>query len=222
MPVCRGCGVPIEPARGFKERVWCSDRCRKRATRARKGPVQVMVTRPKIASLGISPGSGGLIERVRTLVADQVDSGDDVAGAQGELAIELAGLAAAGSVSACRELRLLLLELRVASDPSWEGEVSEALVLEVLLTGLDVGAISAIEPCSLDWPPGWRSTVEDGELRSFLVRRWFELTAAGDLEALQDLEVWVTLHLDDLRVVRLFGARDHRYWITGGRPPTCV
>jgi hypothetical protein len=217
---CKGCAAELPPGKGYKGRSWCSDACRMRARRA--AGVKPKPARPKIAALAITPGSTGLVDRVRTLVADQVDSGDDVAGAQGELAIELAGLAASGSVSACRELRLLLLELRVASDPSWEGEVSEALVLEVLLTGLDVGAISAIEPCSLDWPPGWRSTADDGELRQFLVRRWFELTAADDREAIRDLELWVTLHLDDLRVVRLFGARDHRYWITGGRPPTCV
>jgi hypothetical protein len=148
------------------------------------------------------------------LVTNQIADGDDVAQAQAALSLELAQLAAGGSVSACRELRLALLELRVASDPAYEGEVTEALVLEVLLTGLDIGAISGVEPCSLDWPPGWRSTAEDGELLAYLVRRWFELLAADDRERLRDLELWVTLHLDDLRVVRLFGDRKHRDWMT--------
>ncbi len=214
MPACRGCGDSIEPGKGYKQRVWCSDACRKRAGRVRKSRLQVTVPGPKIASLGISPGSVGLVERVRALVADQIDGGDDVAGAQGELAIELAGLAASGSVSACRELRILLLELRVASDPSYEGEVSEALVLEVLLTGLDVGAINGVEPAALDWPPGWRSTAEDGELLPYVASRWVELYAAADLEGLLDLERWVTVHLDDLRVVRAFGDRKHRDWLT--------
>jgi hypothetical protein len=207
MPACRGCGAQIEPSKNYKQRVWCSDACRKRAARSKPKPRVARSARPKIAQLGIVPGSSGLVDRVAALVEDQIADGDDVAQAQAALSLELAQLSAAGSVSACRELRLALLELRVASDPSWEGEASEALIYELLMTVLHVPPLTAVEPASLDWPPGWRSTMQDGELLDFVARRWLELFTSGDLEALTELELWVRVHLDELASVRQFGER---------------
>ncbi|HEY5170689.1 MAG TPA: hypothetical protein VIK54_03070 [Acidimicrobiia bacterium] len=155
--------------------------------------------------MGIAPGDVGLVGRVRTLVADQLDGDDDVAAAQGQLAVELATLAADGSVSACRELRLLLLEMRLASDPSFEGEVSQALALECLVATLNIGGFSGVEPAAMDVPPGWRSTAQDGEILEYLPRRWYELRDAGDVEGVRDVERWTIVHVEHLATLRRMG-----------------
>lgn len=206
MALCKcGCGRTLKPARGYKPSVWFSDACRMRARRAGKLAGKGRARSVPVASVRIVPGDVGLVDRVKTLVAEQLDGGDDVAAAQGQLAVELAGLAAEGSVSACRELRLLLLEMRLATDPSFEGEVSQAVALEFLLASLGVDLFDGVEPASAPVPPGWRSTAEDGELLEYLGRRWYELRDAGDVEGVRDLERWTVFHSEQISTLRRMG-----------------
>jgi hypothetical protein len=148
------------------------------------------------------PNDPSLVDRVRKLVAEELDDDDEVAGAQEQLPVELA---AGGWVSACRELRLFLLEMRVASDPAFEAEVTQALALERLIASIGVGAFSGVEPAAMDVPPGWRSTEKDGEILEYLPRRWFELRAAEDFDGVRDIERWLIVHHEEVSTLRRMG-----------------
>ena len=112
MSKCKECGGEKPPSRGYKPRQFCKPACRVAFARRTK-PEKPKQAHPKpVAVARIKPGDARLVDRVTALVAEQLDCDDDVAGAQGALAVALAGMAAEGSVSACRELRLLLLERR--------------------------------------------------------------------------------------------------------------
>jgi hypothetical protein len=203
MPACKGCGDKISAGTAYKQRLWCSDRCRVAYGRRTK---TVSRRRVPVAAVGIVAGDIGLVDRVRSLVDGQVDDADDVALAQAALATQLAKTAAEGSVSACRELRLLLLEMRLATDPGYEGEVSQALMLEALLLRLSsVPAVDGIEPPGQPLPPGWRSTELDGEVLPYIGRRWFELRDAQDFAAVSDLVRWVGAHSPEIHALRESG-----------------
>lgn len=61
MSVCRRCGKALPPAAGPRERVWCSDRCRKAASRLS------VVERPE--NVGLPPASN-VLEAVKVLLAE--------------------------------------------------------------------------------------------------------------------------------------------------------
>ena len=86
--------------------------------------------------------------------------------------MRLAELSAEGSVSACRELRLLLLECRLASDPEFEGTVSQALCLAALMASIAVGGYTAADTASHERPPGRRRTWAAGEVPSYPGSQW--------------------------------------------------
>ncbi len=117
MSLCKNpnCGKPNPPSAGYKQRETCSDKCRTAYSRSKSRRRAMWHTNAysRYAAANIAPGDPGLVGRVERLIASMFDiERDEVAAAQAALALELATLAAAGSVSACRELRLLLLEMR--------------------------------------------------------------------------------------------------------------
>lgn len=214
MAFCKcGCGREVRASTGYKPREWFSDACRMRVKRAaaQLAAKQAHPTaKPRargvpIASLGIVPGDPALVDRVRDVVTSKIDADDDVAQAQGALALRLAELAADGSVSACRELRLALLEARVASDPGYEGTVSQALFLEALLLSLGSVPMVGIGPAVEPLPPGWRSTAEDGEILDWIGAEWMRLRDAGDMEGFHDLQQWIGVHAVELYELRESG-----------------
>lgn len=100
---CEWCATPL-PA-GRRARRFCSDRCRKRASRAAEA-----VKAPP-------PGTpdGPVSAAVRAALAEV--SFDTIGRAQAEMAVALARLVDAGSVPAARELRPLLADLALVEDP---------------------------------------------------------------------------------------------------------
>jgi hypothetical protein len=74
---CRGCDAPLPPAAGPRPRVWCSDRCRKAASRTTT-PVKLTGPGPNRQAVeqDIARLDGGvdaaIVEAARSL-ADQVD-----------------------------------------------------------------------------------------------------------------------------------------------------
>ncbi len=203
-----GCPNILKTSEGPRPREWCSDKCRVAARRAEKAnpTAKPRARRAPVEALGIVPGDPSLVDRVRALVGAEFDEQDSVAQTQGALAIQLAELAAEGSVSACRELRLTLLDARLATDPAYEGEVSQGLFLRALLCSIKSGPpVYGADPAAGDLPPGWRSTAEDGEVLAWLGRRWYELRDAGDEAAFRDLEYWVGAHAIEIWELRSSG-----------------
>jgi hypothetical protein len=216
MALCRcGCGLAVKQSKGYKQTEWYSDAHRMRASRAKAREAAEQTPEPAkprvrnvLAGLDIKPDDRRLVDRVRDLVESEFDEQDSVAQTQGALAIQLAQLAGEGSVSACRELRLSLLDARLAVDPSYEGEVTQGLFLRALLCSLRTGPpVYGADPAAGDLPPGWRSTAEDGEVLAWLGRRWYELRDAGDEVGLRDLEWWVGAHS-----IEIYELRDSGNW----------
>jgi hypothetical protein len=111
---CRGCGVELEPSVGGRERVWCSDRCRKAAKSVRP------------ATGRKATDSGPVETATRALVEEYSDRWDTKQRAMGELAIALATMTDAGSVPAGAQLRQLFEDLD-AVDPSPDAEFWRAV-----------------------------------------------------------------------------------------------
>jgi hypothetical protein len=80
------------------------------------------------------------------------------------------------------------------------------LMLEALLLSLSaVPAVTGIEPAGQRLPPGWRSTELDGEVLTFIGRRWFEARDARDYTAVSDLVRWVGAHSPEIHALRESG-----------------
>ena len=101
---CEWCSTPLPaPTNGSRGRRFCSDACRKRASRA--GPDLPPPT----------SDDGPVTAAVRTALDDLPTSGT-VDGARAQMALSLAGMVDAGSVAAAHELRGVLSELSVIED----------------------------------------------------------------------------------------------------------
>jgi hypothetical protein len=184
----------VPKSKGYSVRVWCSDACRKRASRR----VVVARSSPEQSEVAIVPGDTALVGAVQRLV-DGLEITTDEEAAQAELALELAGMVSAGSVPAARELRLALLELRAISDPDYEGPITQATKLKIWIEGFGGSGEGTLDrPC----PPGWTSTATDGEILTWLGRRWYELRDGQNYTGLQDLLSWVGAHAAELRSLR--------------------
>lgn len=198
-------------------RVWCSDACRKRA--ARRTPPRGLPQRssvPLVEPSTFEPGTVGVVESVKALLGG-LDATNASAVAQAELAVNLAAMVEAGSVPAARELRQLLVDMRVSRDAEFEGSVTQALYLEVLgvvfSADLTPASPDEVAGAGADTPPGWSSTALDGELLEWLGRRWRQLDASGDVAGLRALDRWVGRHAVELNCIRRSGR-----WSVWGDP----
>jgi hypothetical protein len=203
---CKRCQKPLEPSRGGKPRKWCSDACRMRAARA----VPVMPELPA--------GDVGVVDAVKRLVAD-VDPDDEAETAQAALAIETARMVSLGVVSAVRELRQLLVDMRVARAPDLEAEPSTSVKLRILLQACDAGPHADWSETAALMPPGWPGG--DTELFEWLGTRRAELVAGKDWYGVRGLDAWCGAHSSELVSIRR-GDSDYLLgYDEDGEPVTC-
>lgn len=167
--------------------MWCGEACRKRHERGQA-----------VVALLDHGEEDGLVAAVRRLVDDACDPDDAAEVAQGELAFVLAAQTAAGSPTAAAQLRQVLADLRAVADPGYDPPVTAAQHLRWLCEFIGTPSDTYDDPL----PPGYRSTVDDGDVLVWLGSRRVELVETGDAEGVDELDRWCGAHAGELAHVR--------------------
>jgi hypothetical protein len=214
MGKCEGCGKDIPESRGNRPRKWHNDACRMRAQRARV--VSELMSHAN--------RNRSLVGAVEALVESALDPTSESDMALGALAVELARQVTAGSPTAAAQLRQILVDMKLSSDPSFDPPVTEAQAFRVLSLWFDVRMADRVDVEVGDWdangqrldrqpfPPGYRSTAEDGELFLWLGHRRAELVEANNTGDLDILDRWCGANAGELATMRIAQQRDLASW----------
>ena len=162
-----------------------------------------------IVAADIAPGDPGLVGRVERLIASMFDiERDEVAAAEVALSLELATLAAAGSVSACREAAPAAARNAGGDRPELRRRDNSGTRPGGAPSASHWGdgrGVSGVEPAGQPLPPGWRSTAQDGQILEWLAHEWMRRRDAGDVDAFRTLEKWIGHHTVELQNLRETG-----------------